>query len=99
MKSTKRLYTIIIGPYTTEKTVRVADKYRQIVFKVAKNATKPELMDAVQTLFSVKVDSVRIVNVAGKEKQFKQMPGKRSDWKKAYVRLAQGHDINLANFQ
>ena len=96
---TKRLYTIILGPHTTEKSVRAADRNRQVVFKVAKDATKVELAEAVQTLFSVKVDSVRIVNVKGKRKQFKQTQGQRSDWKKAYVRLAEGHDINLANFQ
>ncbi len=96
---TKRLYTIILGPHTTEKSVRVANKYRQIVFRVARDATKPELINAVQKLFSVKVETVRIVNVLGKKKQFKQTQGKKSDWKKAYIRLAEGHDINLANFQ
>lgn len=96
---TKRLYTIILGPHTTEKSVRAADKNHQVVFRVVKDATKVELAEAVETLFSVKVDSVRIVNVKGKKKQFKQTPGQRSDWKKAYVRLAEGHDINLANFQ
>ncbi len=96
---TKRLYTIILGPHTTEKSVRASDRNQQVVFKVAKDATKVELTQAVQTLFSVKVVSVRIVNVKGKKKQFKQVVGQRSDWKKAYIRLAEGHDINLANFQ
>ena len=97
--NTKRLYSIILGPHTTEKSVRAADRSSQIVFKVAKDATKTELAKALQTLFSVKVLSVRIVNVKGKVKQFKQMQGQRSDWKKAYVRLAEGQDVNLANFQ
>jgi len=95
----KRLYTIILGPLTTEKSVRVADKNQQIVFRVALDATKPELIKAVEKLFSVKVESVRTLKVKGKQKQFRQVPGKRSNWKKAYVRLAEGHDINLANFQ
>jgi len=92
----KRLYTVIVGPYTTEKAVRVAD---QVAFRVVKDATKTELKEAVETLFSVKVVSVRIVNVMGKNKHFRQMPGERSDWKKAYVRLAAGHAINLEAFQ
>jgi large subunit ribosomal protein L23 len=92
----KRLYTIILGPHTTEKAVRVAD---QIAFRVAKDATKPELKEAVQKLFSVKVVSVRIVNVMGKTRQFRQRQGERSDWKKAYVRLDKGQAINLDAFQ
>lgn len=95
----KRLYTIILGPHTTEKSVRAADRNRQFVFRVAKDATKTELVEALQKLFSVKVDSVQIVNVKGKKKYFKQMRGERSHWKKAYVCLAEGHDINLANFE
>jgi large subunit ribosomal protein L23 len=77
----------------------MSDKNRQIAFKVAQNATKPELLEAIEKLFSVKVVSIRTANVKGKKKQFKQMQGQRSDWKKAYVRLAEGHDINLADFQ
>ena len=95
----KRLYSIILGPHTTEKAVRSTNKSQQVVFRVAKDATKPELLAAVQKLFSVKVQSVQTVTVKGKKKQFKQVQGQRSDWKKAYIRLAEGHDINLANFQ
>jgi large subunit ribosomal protein L23 len=95
----KRLYSIILGPHTTEKAVRSTNKSQQFVFRVAKDATKPELLAAVQKLFSVKVTSVRTVTLKGKKKQFKQVQGQRSDWKKAYIRLAEGHDINLANFQ
>jgi large subunit ribosomal protein L23 len=92
----QRLYKIIVGPHTTEKAVRVSD---QVVFRVARDATKTELKEAIQKLFSVKVLSVRIVNVMGKGKQFKQMQGQRSDWKKAYIRLAEGEAINLDSFQ
>lgn len=95
----KRLYTIILEPLTTEKSVRAADKNHQVVFRVAKDATKTELKEAVQKLFSVKVDSVRTVSVRGKRKYFRQVAGERSDWKKAYIRLAEGQDINVANFE
>ena len=95
----KRLYTIILGPHTTEKSVRAANDNNQHVFRVALDATKYELMQAIEKLFAVKVVSVRTVNTKGKTKNFKQTVGTRSNWKKAYVRLAPGHDINLANFQ
>lgn len=92
----KRLYTIIVGPHTTEKAVRVAD---QVAFRVAVDATKTELKEAIQKLFSVEVVSVRIVNVMGKTRQFRQRQGERSNWKKAYIRLAAGQTINLDAFQ
>jgi large subunit ribosomal protein L23 len=92
----KRLYTIIVGPHTTEKAVLVAD---QVAFRVAVDATKTELKEAVQKLFSVTVVSVRIVNVMGKTRQFRQRQGERSNWKKAYVRLGRGQTINLDTFQ
>jgi large subunit ribosomal protein L23 len=95
----KRLYSIILGSHTTEKSVRMGEHYRQVAFRVAPDATKTELTEAIQKLFSVKVVSVRIVNIKGKRRNFRQQPGVRSDWKKAYCRLAEGHDINLANFQ
>jgi large subunit ribosomal protein L23 len=95
----QRLYSIILGPITTEKSVRAASHSNQVVFRVAKNATKRELVVAVEKLFSVNVVSVRTVNVKGKEKTFKQTLGRRSDWKKAYVRLAEGQDLNIANFE
>lgn len=94
-----RLYSIILGPLMTEKSERVANKHRQIVFRVAQDATKIELARAVEKLFSVKVESVKTAKVRGKHKQFRQSKGKRSDWKKAYVCLAEGQDINIANFQ
>ena len=85
-----------MSPHTTEKAVRVGD---QVAFRVLNDATKTELKEAVQKLFSVKVVSVRIVNVMGKTRQFRQRQGERSDWKKAYVRLAAGQAINLDAFQ
>lgn len=95
----KRLYEVLVGPYTTEKSVSVAEKYSQHVFKVAKDATKTEIKEAVSTLFNVVVESVRTVQVMGKTKRFKQTQGRRNDWKKAYVALQKGQDINLANYQ
>lgn len=92
----KRLYTIILGSHTTEKAVSVPD---QVAFRVARNATKTELKEAIEKLFSVNVESVRMVNVMGKTRQFRQRQGERSDWKKAYVRLSKGQTINLEAFQ
>lgn len=94
-----RMYKVILGPHTTEKSVRMADKSRQIAFQVALDATKGEVKMAIQRLFSVIVDEVRMCRVKGKHKQFKQMAGKRKDIKKAYVTLAEGYDIKVADFQ
>jgi large subunit ribosomal protein L23 len=90
-----RLLQIILGPHISEKALRVADRQRQFVFKVAKTATKPEIKAAVEHLFEVKVQGVRVVNVKGKRKQFGRRSGKRTDWKKAYVGLLPGYDINF----
>jgi large subunit ribosomal protein L23 len=95
----KRLYQVLIGPYTTEKSVAVAEAHNQNVFRVAKDATKSEIKEAVSKLFNVVVESVRTVQVTGKTKRFKQKEGRRSDWKKAYVAIQKGQDINLANYQ
>lgn len=95
----QRLYNILLASRTTEKTHEQAEKYKQITFRVAKDATKTEIKTAVEKIFNVIVDAVRICNVKGKTKKFKQRPGKRSDWKKAMVSLHEGHDINLAEFK
>jgi large subunit ribosomal protein L23 len=94
-----RLYKVLIGPHTTEKSVSSAEKNRQITFRVAVDATKSEIKQAVEKLFNVIVDAVRVANVKGKTKRFKQMKGKRSDCKKASVSLLKGHDINIAEFE
>ena len=95
----QQIYKVILGPHTTEKTSLVADSFRHIVFKVAINATKKQITEAVKTLFDVKVKTVRVVKVKGKVKRFKQRIGSQSDFKKAYVALEEGFDINLANFE
>lgn|SRR3990167_1655620 len=92
----ERLLKVILAPYSTEKSQRVADKYRQFVFKVLPCATKPEIKAAIEQLFSVKVEHVRVINVLGKTKRFAQRMGKRKDWKKAYVALKEGFDIHFA---
>lgn len=91
----ERLIQIIVEPRVSEKTVRVADKNKQITFKVLRDATKPEIKSAVEEMFSVKVKAVDVINVAGKSKRFKQVQGKRSDWRKAYVTLQPGYDIDF----
>lgn len=91
-----KLANIISAPIVSEKSAIVADKGNQFVFKVAKNATKLQVKNAVEMMFEVKVESVRVLNVKGKIKRFGRTLGKRSDWKKAYVRLQSGHNIELA---
>lgn len=90
-----RLYQIIIAPVLTEKSTRASETGNSVVFRVARDATKPEIREAVEKLFNVKVRGVRTVNVKGKRKYFGRIPGRRSDWKKAYVQLAEGQQIDL----
>ena len=92
----ERILTLLKGSHMSEKAATVADKDKQIVFKVLKNATKREVKAAVEQLFNVKVKRVTTVNTKGKEKRFGQRLGRRSDWKKAYVSLHQGYDIDFA---
>lgn len=92
----ERLYKVILGPVISEKTATVADSSNQVVFKVAKNAKKPEIRAAVEKLWNVKVQDVRVLNVKGKTKRTRYGVGQRSDWKKAYVRLEQGQEIDFA---
>ena len=91
----ERLLMVLREPHTSEKTTVMAEKFKQITFKVLKNATKPEIKAAVEHLFNVKVRSVSVINVKGKSKRFKQLNGKRSDWKKAFVSLAPNYDIDF----
>lgn len=93
--SEQRLMKVLLAPLMSEKTARLADRNRQYAFKVVANATKPEIRQAVEMLFDVKVTGVQVANVNGKTKRFGQTFGKRSDWKKAFVTLAEGSDINF----
>ena len=92
----EKLYKIILGPVVSEKSAIVAENSNQVVFKVVKDANKAEITAAVEKLFKVEVEGVRVLNVKGKTKRTRYGMGKRSDWKKAYVRLAQGHEIDFA---
>jgi len=98
----QRLMQVILAPVISEKSTYVADKHNQIVFRVAQDATKPEIKAAVEFMFSTKdkkleVESVKVVNVRGKEKRFGQTIGRRNHWKKAYVSLKPGQEINFAD--
>jgi large subunit ribosomal protein L23 len=92
----ERLMNVVLAPVVSEKSTRVADKNRQYVFRVADSATKPEVKAAVELLFKTKVQSVTVSNVKGKAKRFGRFVGRRRSWKKAYVRLAAGQEINFA---
>lgn len=94
--SPERLMTVVLAPVVSEKSTLVADKNRQYVFRVADDATKPEIKAAVELLFKTKVDSVTVSNVKGKQKRMGKFTGRRRNWKKAYVCLATGQEINFA---
>ena len=94
-----RLMKVLLSPQVSEKSTFVGEKNNQYVFRVAADATKPQIKAAVELLFSTKdkkidVQSVQVLNVKGKEKRFGRFDGRRRNWKKAYVRLAQGQEIN-----
>ncbi len=91
----ERLMKILLEPRVTEKSTMLGNSFRQFVFKVATDATKPEIKKAVELMFQVEVDSVRVLNVAGKRKAFRNSAGRRPAWKKAYVSLKPGFDINF----
>lgn len=91
----ERLLKVLLSPHVTSKAHEAADRTSYIVFKVATDATKIEIKQAVELLFEVKVKTVRTVNVKGKARRFGRIEGKTKDWKKAYVRLQEGHDINF----
>jgi len=87
---------VILAPVVSEKSTFVADKRDQVIFRVTKDATKPEIKAAVELMFKVQVDSVQVANVKGKEKRFGRFMGRRNHWKKAYVCLKPGQEINFA---
>ncbi len=93
--SQERLMSVLLGPHVSEKSARVAES-NQFVFRVRRDASRPEIKAAVELMFEVKVADVNVVNVAGKQKRFGQRLGQRQDFKKAYVRLAPGQSIDLS---
>lgn len=97
--STSDLYRVLIAPVVTEKSTRAAEQDGQVVFQVANSANRNDVKAAIEQAFDVEVESVKILNVKGKSKRFGRTLGKRSDRKKAYIRLKEGSDIDFASFQ
>jgi large subunit ribosomal protein L23 len=91
----ERLMQVLLAPQISEKATYVADKNEQVIFRVASDATKPEIKAAVELLFKVQVETVQIANVKGKVKRFKGSVGRRKGWKKAFVSLKPGQEINF----
>jgi large subunit ribosomal protein L23 len=92
----QRLMLVLLAPVVSEKSTFVGEKANQVVFKVARDATKPEIKAAVEHLFKVQVKSVQVSNVKGREKRFGRFIGRRNHWKKAYVALEAGQEISFA---
>lgn len=90
-----RLFQVLLAPHVSEKGTRLAEKHNQMTFEVRRDATKPEIKQAVEKMFNVEVVSVQVARLKGKTKRFGHTPGSRQDWKKAYVRLKPGQDIDF----
>ena len=93
----ERLMQVLLAPQISEKATFVAEKNEQVIFRVASDATKPEVKAAVELLFKVIVDSVQVSNVKGKKKRSGRLAGSRKGWKKAYVSLRAGQEINFVD--
>ncbi|MBL10401.1 MAG: 50S ribosomal protein L23 [Acidiferrobacteraceae bacterium] len=91
----ERMHQILLRPVISEKSTSEGNESQQVVFEVLQDANKVEVREAVEKLFNVRVENVRVLNVRGKVKRFGKTPGQRSNWKKAYVRLAKGQDIDF----
>ncbi len=90
-----RLYSVIRAPRVSEKTARLQEVSNQYVFEVANDATKADVKAAIEKIFDVTVEAVNVLNVKGKNKAFRNRNGRRGDWRKAYVKLAQGQSIDV----
>ena len=97
--STEKLMSVLIGPHLSEKSSGLAERLKQFVFKVRRDADKSDIKRAVELMFDVNVTAVQVVNCMGKAKRFGRSPGRRQDWKKAYVTLAEGQDIEFLGAQ
>ena len=93
----ERLMQVLLAPQISEKATFIADKHEQVIFRVVPDATKPEVKGAVELLFKVSVKSVQIAIVKGKQKKFGRAMGRRKSWKKAYVCLQAGQEINFVD--
>ena len=94
-QASERLINLLVAPHVSEKAARASETANQYVFRVRTDATKPEIRAAVELMFSVAVEAVRVVNVGGKHKRFGSAVGRRGDWKKAYVSLKAGQSIDF----
>ena len=92
----ERIYTVLLAPHVSEKSTRIGEASNQYAFKVARNASKRDIKDAVEGLFNVKVENVTTLNVRGKEKRTQRGISRKNHWKKAYVRLAEGQTLDVA---
>ena len=92
--SRERLATVLVAPHITEKTALAMQNANQYAFRVRKDADKTEIKQAVELMFDVKVSGVQVVNEPGKDRRFGKRVGRTQDWKKAYVRLAEGQAID-----
>ena len=93
--SEERLMKVLLAPVISEKATFIAEKYEQVIFRVLKNATKPEIKAAVENLFKVEVESVQVLNRLGKQKRSRNGMGRKSNHKLAYVCLKPGQEINF----
>ena len=94
----ERMLTIVLGPHISEKSSVISEKNNQVTFRVARDATKPEIKQAVEGLFNVEVKDVKVMNVKGKRKRSARGIWRtQPSWKKAYIRLEQGHEIDFAD--
>lgn len=91
----ERLMKVLLAPIVSEKSAAIADEARQFAFKVTPDASKPEIKAAVELMFKVEVDNVRVINMKGKSKRHGAIMGRRPNWRKAYVKLMPGHDIDF----
>lgn len=92
----QQLMQVLVGPAISEKSTMVGDKHNQVVFRVDRRATKGDVKAAVELMFKVEVEGVQVLNVKGKEKRTGRFIGRRNSWKKAYVSLKAGQEINFA---
>jgi large subunit ribosomal protein L23 len=97
--SQERLMQVILAPQVSEKATYIAEKYNQVIFRVVQDATKAEIKAAVELMWkaqNIEVENVQVTNIKGKEKRFGRFMGRRSNWKKAYVSIKKGQEINFS---
>lgn len=91
----ERIFTVLVEPHITEKVAGLGDATNQYAFKVSRDSTKAEIKEAVETLFKVSVEKVTTLNVKGKTKKTQRGMSRKNHWKKAYVRVSAGQDIDF----